>query len=156
MSSRPSATVATYRALVRQWHETKNRDLLPGDVAASSRRRVWWRCPVAPDHLWPAQVAQRTYERTGCPFCPNRRLSKTNCLAGRYPALAREWHPTRNGRLRPDDIAGKARQKVWWRCSRNGDHEWQETPAKRALHFERLGQTFLPACYWLTPIEDSL
>jgi hypothetical protein len=111
---------------------------------------------VGPDHVWRASVGQRTYERTGCPFCANRRLSITNSLAARYPTLAREWHPTKNGRLRPKDLAGKARKKIWWCCSRNGDHEWQETPAKRALLFERLGKPFCRVCHWQMPLKDSL
>ena len=46
-----------------------------------------------------------------------------NDLATRYPAVAKEWHPTKNGALTPDHILPGSRKKVWWRCS--SGHEWQ-------------------------------
>jgi DNA-directed RNA polymerase subunit RPC12/RpoP len=45
------------------------------------------------------------------------------------PSLAEEWHPTRNGSLRPDEIAGWSERKVWWlgTCG----HEWEATVGSR-------------------------
>ncbi|MFD4231381.1 zinc-ribbon domain-containing protein [Streptomyces sp. NPDC058545] len=52
-----------------------------------------------------------------------------NDLATRFPEVAREWHPTRNGDLHPDHIAPKSNRKVWWlgRCG----HPWQAVVANR-------------------------
>jgi|GEM_PF-5383137 len=33
-----------------------------------------------------------------------------------YPNLCDEWHPTKNGQLRPSDL-------FWWICSKG--HEWE-------------------------------
>src|SRR5688572_22269128 len=50
------------------------------------------------------------------------------------PLLRAEFHPTKNGALRPEDVRlfenGK-RNLVWWRCQRHPHHEWQDWAAKR-------------------------
>jgi len=33
-----------------------------------------------------------------------------------YPELVKEWHPTKNGDLTPEDFTHGSQQKVWWRC----------------------------------------
>ncbi len=33
-----------------------------------------------------------------------------------YPALAEEWHPTKNGELTPDKVKSRSDIKVWWIC----------------------------------------
>lgn len=50
----------------------------------------------------------------GCPFCSNHRRSKDNCLATKYPEVAKQWHPTKNGNLSPLNIAPYSRKKAWW------------------------------------------
>jgi hypothetical protein len=50
-------------------------------------------------------------------------------LADDNPALAREWHPTRNKALEPSEISHMSRKSVWWLCS-NG-HSWQATVLAR-------------------------
>ena len=46
------------------------------------------------------------------------------------PVLAKEWHPTKNGDLRPDEIAAHSQQKVWWLGSCG--HEWDAVVDSRA------------------------
>ncbi|MBI3826753.1 MAG: zinc-ribbon domain-containing protein [Candidatus Rokubacteria bacterium] len=116
----------THRRFAAQWHRTKNGALFPHQVTAGSGRPVWWRCRRGPDHEWQASPASRTSgtQPGGCPFCSGRRLSVTNSLATRFPEVAAEWHPTRNGRLRPPDVVARARRSVWWKCPEGSDHEW--------------------------------
>ena len=33
-----------------------------------------------------------------------------------YPHLVKEWHPTKNGELTPDDFTHGTHKKVWWLC----------------------------------------
>lgn len=115
-----------YPALAAEWHTTKNRGLGPGQVSATDHRSVWWRCRRGPDHLWRAPVRGRTARagRTSCPFCLNKGLSVTNSLAVRFPAVAAQWHPTKNGALTPDHVLGGTHRRVWWLCPRGPDHEW--------------------------------
>lgn len=111
-------------ALAAQWHPTKNGTLKPSDVSAGSRREIWWKCPVEKDHEWQAFPASRC-RTSSCPFCVNKRTAPSNCLARKFPKLAREWHPTKNGDLTAHDIVPASGRKVWWKCPRGSDHEWQ-------------------------------
>jgi hypothetical protein len=109
--------------IARQWDRKRNGSLTPSDVVCGSMRRVWWRCKAGPDHVWQATIVSRTSpRRRGCPFCSNQRLSATNSLAVRYPAIASEWHPTRNRPLTPADVVYGSVRTAWWRC-RYG-HQW--------------------------------
>ena len=33
-----------------------------------------------------------------------------------YPHLVKEWHPTKNEELTPNDFTHGTRKKVWWLC----------------------------------------
>jgi hypothetical protein len=118
------ATVAP--SVAKQWHRTKNGKLRPQDVIAGSSRRVWWKCPKGPDHEWYAHVWSRTraIAPVGCPFCSGLRASVTNSLAALAPRLARQWHPTKNGSLRPKDVTLGSQRRVWWKCPKGRDHVW--------------------------------
>ena len=50
-------------------------------------------------------------------------IDKENSLAYRFPELAKEWHPTKNGSLRPESIAAHSGKRVWWKCNSCG-YEW--------------------------------
>jgi len=63
-----------------------------------------------------------------------------------YPQLAKEWHPTKNGRLTPETVAPHTAKKVWWRCE-NG-HEWQASINSRSRGCG------CPYCYGRYPTED--
>ena len=39
-----------------------------------------------------------------------------NDLKTRYPEIAKEWHPTKNGELTPEDVPYGSSQMVWWLC----------------------------------------
>jgi hypothetical protein len=118
---------ARFPKLARQWHPSRNGELRPADVIASDLRQAWWKCPRGTDHEWSETVRHRTRNETPCPFCAGFCLSITNCLATLRPDLAREWHPTKNGKLTPKDVRLHVRTLVWWRCPRGPDHEWRAT-----------------------------
>ena len=44
-------------------------------------------------------------------------------LAYCKPEIAKEWHPTLNGDLKPSDVSFSSHKKVWWKCEKG--HEWQ-------------------------------
>ncbi|MBU6450473.1 MAG: hypothetical protein KGS72_01750 [Cyanobacteria bacterium REEB67] len=116
--------------VVKQWHPTKNGKLKPKDVTSASTSKVWWKCPQGPDHEWQALVLSRTTLKTGCPFCCNKKLSVTNSLTAVNPKAAKEWHPTKNGKLKPDQLTALTFKKVWFKCSTCG-HEWRTSPQLR-------------------------
>ena len=131
-TAREDSLAAVLPKLARQWHPTKNGKLKPADVVPGSNRRVWWMCPKGPDHEWQTTVVQRGVEGTGCPFCSRRRISVTNNLATLHPDLVEEWHPTRNGKLGPERVMPQSKRRVWWKCPKGPDHEWQAPVFYRA------------------------
>lgn len=44
--------------------------------------------------------------------------------------LAKEWHPTKNGTLKPEHVTKASHKKVWWKCFKG--HEWEAVIASRA------------------------
>ena len=51
-----------------------------------------------------------------------------------YPHLVKEWHPTKNGDLTPNDITHGSHKKVWWLCS-NGHTYSQQINNKTILKY---------------------
>jgi len=45
--------------------------------------------------------------------------------------VAKEFHPVHNGGLSPDDVPYSWKEKVWWQCPKNPNHEWEATPNNR-------------------------
>lgn len=41
-------------------------------------------------------------------------MEKKKTLATEYPDIANEWHPTKNGILKPTDVTAGSHKKVWW------------------------------------------
>ena len=110
-----------YPELAAQWHPEKNGSLTPDAVLPGSNRKVWWICQKG--HEWQARVKSRV-SGCGCPVCAHRTLNRGETdLAARFPDLARQWHPTRNGSLRPEHVLPGSHRKVWWLCSKG--HAWQ-------------------------------
>ena len=48
---------------------------------------------------------------------------KGQSLGERYPIIAEDWHPTKNGKLTPFDVSYGSGKMIWWRCQKG--HEWQ-------------------------------
>ena len=95
--TRETSLAARAPEIAAQWHRTKNGTLTPADVAPRSNRKVWWQCPKSREHVW--QAAPSTRSLSGCPYCAGRKTAPSASLAARFPRLAREWHPQKNGQL---------------------------------------------------------
>ena len=90
--------------LTREWHPIKNGSLTPDQVLPGSHQKVWWRC--ANGHDWMAQVKSRV-SGCGCPVCANKIVEPARTdLATVAPAVAAQWHPTKNGTLTRHDAQG--------------------------------------------------
>ena len=134
--------------LALQWHPTRNKDLRPDGVTTGCKRNVWWLLPYDDpttgkhyDFEWQASVQDRVKGK-GCPFLSVAPAvwKGFNDLSTTHPAVASEWHPTKNRRKSPDSVYKYSTKKVWWKCSRCG-HEWYATVRSRA--FNEIG---CPAC----------
>ena len=40
-----------------------------------------------------------------------------------YPNVARDWHPTKNVDLTPNDVTPGSHKKVWWLCPKQHNYE---------------------------------
>ncbi len=56
--------------------------------------------------------------------------NKKNILSVVCPRLSKEWHPTKNIPLTPENVTDGSSKKVWWFCS-NG-HEWESIIKNRS------------------------
>jgi len=125
--------------IAKEWHLTKNNNLKPEDVTKRSDKKVWWKCIKG--HEWKTVISSRTNGRN-CPFCTGKKVSKENNLKFLFPKIAKEWHPTKNNNLKPEDITKSSSKKVWWKCSNN--HEWIARVSSRTYH---ITQTNCPHCF---------
>jgi hypothetical protein len=117
--------------IAKEWHPRKNKNLTPATVTAHSNHKIWWQCQNDTTHVWQAVIGWRTHDNTGCPFCSNKKISRTNSLAAVFPKLAAQWHPSKNGNLTAHDIVPGSHQMVWWQCQKDSLHQWRTTPKSR-------------------------
>lgn len=104
-----------------EWWSNKN-EVKPEEVKYSSHKKVWWKCKKG--HEWERSINAMTKSRK-CPFCIGRRVSKEKNLLVCFPEIASMWHPTKNKNLTPDQVLPSCSKKVWWKCPKHKDHEWQ-------------------------------
>ena len=131
--------------LAAQWHPTKNGNLKPTEVTANSNRKVWWLYqyddPNTGKHFefeWESSINNRNKGR-GCPYLAGKAVYYGfNDLETVNPELAKQWHPTKNGDLKPAQVAASSDKKIWWILpyddSKTGKHfefEWQDTVNNR-------------------------
>ena len=128
MPQKTNITLDTYPELVIEWHPTKNEGKHPKDFAQFSGKKVWWKCDLGPDHEWEDAVYARTKQRTGCPYCANRRISITNRFDLTQTKLMTEWNYQKN-QIKPSEITGGSNKKIWWKCQKG--HEWESKVADR-------------------------
>jgi len=76
----------------------------------------------------------RVLKRNNNSLIPKKNRFHGQDLASKGPELAKQWHPTRNGSLKPSDVSWKSNSLIWWLCPKSCDsgqqecvHEW---PAK--------------------------
>ena len=63
---KPSRLAYTDPDLAAEWDYERNA-LTPIDYTRSSQKKVRWICSKG--HSWSAMIAQRVYQKTGCPYC---------------------------------------------------------------------------------------
>ena len=111
---------ATHPNLAADWDSKRNYPLLPENFTYGSSESVWWICKN--NHNWKAIIANRSVSKTGCPFCSGNLVTQEKNLMSVFPDIAKEWHPTLNGKLRPQDVTPVSGKKYWWLCKKNHDY----------------------------------
>ena len=137
-----------YPQIAKEWDYDKNDGLTPVAVSPNSHKKIWWKC--ANGHEWEASVSNRTKNGSSCPYCKGKKaILGVNDLVSVNPSLAAEWHPTKNGNLRPFDMMGSSKRKIWWKCFEG--HEWQATLDSRSKGH---GCPYCSGRYAITGIND--
>jgi very-short-patch-repair endonuclease len=127
--------------LAAEWNEERNGRLTPSSVAAWTSRKVWWRCQVG--HEWSASPKHRFNKGQKiiqCPTCskaPKSARRFEESLAGKFPEIAREWHPTKNIGLDPTKLLPFSSRSAWWICPRG--HEYSSVIANRTAQAHGCG-----------------
>jgi len=129
----------THPLLAKQWHFSLNGDLTPNDVTFGLNKKVWWKCDKGDDHVWESTIGNRSKGK-GCSICSNRTVVNSNSIAITHPELAKELHPTLNGRITKNDVGAGSHKKVWWKCSKSDDHIWEAPP------YQRVASSGCPCC----------
>lgn len=137
-----NSLAALYPELAKEWHPTKNGTLKPTEVASGTTKKAWWMIEHKDEETgrifvfeWEAPISKRALENHGCPYLSNQLVHpEFNSLATKMPELAAEWHPTKNGSLKPTEVTCFANKKVWWRIEVDGKvYEWEAKISKRAI-----------------------
>lgn len=63
------------------------------------------------------------------------------------PSLVKEWHPTKNVKIKPYGVTPGSGKRVWWICQKG--HEWQ------AVIYSRSRDSGCPYCYKLKSADDG-
>ena len=116
--------------LMAEWDWEKNQlvGYNPNEITYGSVIKVWWKCEKG--HEWAASPNHRSRGRQ-CPECAqhHRLITKRKNIVARRgslednnPALAKQWHPTKNAQLTPCDVTVNSSERVWWLCEKG--HEW--------------------------------
>jgi very-short-patch-repair endonuclease len=116
--------------LIKEWDFRKNETITPDKVTFGSDKKVWWICSKDKSHSWLASISHRVHGRN-CPYCVGKKINDSNSLATTHPKLLLEWHPSKNGKINPKELAHGSKLKVWWKCTKGSDHEWQASITNR-------------------------
>ena len=136
----------THPNVVKEWHPFKNGDLNPENYKAGSNKKIWWLCPnICKEgccHEWETVISRRCLGiPSGCPFCSTNKLQFCihDSLKYTHPDISKQWHPTKNGDLKPESFTSGSSKKIWWLCEKTCfegcNHEWETTISSRKSGF---------------------
>jgi hypothetical protein len=120
---------------IKLWCRLNNKPFeLLNEKYESSAIKLQWQCLKVEckeifDMAWNDVIAD-----CECSFCTGKRIGISNCFATKYPDIAKEWHPTKNGDLTPCDVTCSGKHIIWWQCEKG--HEWQDRVRNRIKYIK--------------------
>ncbi len=119
-------------SIAEQWCYEKNCGWEPQHFSHASTVRAWWIC-LDCHREYKSQINNRVSNESACPYCASKRVCEDNTLEALHPAISREWHYKKNGRLKPSHVTYATSKKVWWKCA-SCKHTWQARIYARTVH----------------------
>ena len=80
--------------------------------------------------FWSANLPDIDVARDRPEILEFKTLRLEDSLLFLHPKIAKEWHPTKNGRITPDLFIPGSAEVVWWLCPKCGN-EWQASIVNR-------------------------
>ena len=108
-------TVADNKKLKDEWGINLNKGILPQNISLKTSSLYWWRCKKGDDHVWESSPLNR--QSRGCPFCSNKKLSKTNRFDLNEPELLRLWNIDKNKKSPKEYTNRNSVDIISWNCS---------------------------------------
>ena len=130
-ASEDNNLIITHHEVASEWHWEKNHPLIPTEFLFGSDKIVWWICKIG--HEWQLKINKRTIRNQNCPICNKRKVTTEYNLQIEYPEIAKQWHYEKNGDKQPNQFLPNSNIRVWWKCEKNIDHEWDCTINNRVF-----------------------
>ena len=129
-----NSIVYTHQEIAKQWHPTKNEGLDIETISYASNKIVWWlcdkTCSEGCNHEWESTTDNRI-KGNGCPYCSNRKICIHTSIVYTHPEIAKQWHPTKNGDLKPEHFTYGSNERIWW-VNEKCNHEWKTAIRNRS------------------------
>ena len=155
---------AMYPEVLAEWDYEKNnkKGIYPSKISYMSNEKVWWKMDYIDPETnktfvfeWDASPYNKVILGHMCPYlCGQKVHPEFKSLVAKYPDLAKEWHPIKNGNVLPTQVPWGTRKKYWWKIEVDGKtYEWRASVSKRIIgqthpdlsesHLEKIVQTIL-------------
>lgn len=111
---------------------SSNNVIDPFTIAVYSHSEVMWICGACKNEF-SLEVSVMTRKKIPrCRECRDFEATDENRLSLVCPNLVYEWHPTKNGNLRPEDISYGKQIDIWWKCL-ECEHSWKTRLIDRSI-----------------------
>ena len=128
--------------MAEHWHPTKNGDLNPINLTRRSTKKCWFKCPNCPHDfekmISNIKIIKGSKKLSWCPYCNGgdsqyKKLCGSEncdyCFEKSFASnpMAKYWHPTKNGDLKPINITRRSGRKCWFKCP-DCNHDFENSP----------------------------
>ncbi len=101
-------------------------------LASGSGIKIWWICSNG--HSYDQTPNKKSHGRK-CPYCTpgSKKVSIEKSILKKKSELAKLWHPTKNGKLKPSEVNAGSRKTCWFLCKKG--HEFKISPKEKGYYF---------------------
>lgn len=107
--------------LAKMWHPTKNGELTPEKVSASSTEaKYWFVCENK--HEFQSSTNNKKNGKKLCSYCSKRLPSKEYNLEKEFSHLMSQWDFKKN-KKEPREFTPGSNYKIWWKCKKGHSYK---------------------------------